>query len=75
MLLGMMKPDIPKKRPTIVIGEEAERATTEQLAGVLTFPKTVLQFAAMKQGKEKRVVYRNAVSNADRGAAVIAYPA
>jgi len=74
MLLGMMKPDIPKKRPTIVIGE-AERATTEQLAGVLTFPKTVLQFAAMKQGKEKRVVYRNAVSNADRGAAVIAYPA
>jgi len=46
---GMMKPDIPKKKPAIVIDEEAERATRERLAGVLMFPTTALQFAAMER--------------------------
>jgi len=53
---GMMKPDIPKK-PSIYIDEEAERATRERLAGVLMFPRTVLQFADMEQkSKEGKVV-------------------
>ena len=36
---GNLKPDLPKKKPSIYIDEQAEQAERERLVGVLIFPK------------------------------------
>jgi len=51
---GLRKPDIPQKKPSIYIDEQAERATAERLAAVLMFPKLEVQSANLEQAGSVR---------------------
>jgi len=73
------KPDCPKKKPSIYLDEEAERATRERLAGVLMFPMTLKQnqpltrLLRLDQNDHHGGSSRDAVIDADRGTAILAH--
>jgi hypothetical protein len=51
---GNRKLDIPGKKPSIYIDEQAERATNKRLAAVLMFPKREVQSANVEQAGSVR---------------------
>jgi hypothetical protein len=46
---GNLTPDLPKKKPTIYIDEQAEQATRHRLAALLMFPAKGVQHANLEQ--------------------------